>query len=171
METLSLFVYSILKAFLPLPSLEVMLIPMVIANPNFAFWYSVIGALGTFIGGSIGYAIAYFLGNHFLLKLSSQKNVEHGMELVRKHGVLAVFIGGVTPIPDFLLAYLAGLTKMNYFLFALSDAVARFLRSVLVAYMVVSFGYVLDLDKWGSIISLVIILYFILKWGFTKEKE
>lgn len=171
METLSLFFYSILKAFLPLPSLEVMLIPLVINNPNLIVWYSLIGALGTYIGGSIGYGIAYFLGNSFVLKLTNNETMEKGMDLVNKYGVLAVFIGGITPIPDFILAYLAGLTRMNHFLFAISDAVARLLRSLLVSYTILMFGYVIDFDKWGSIISLVIIIYFVLKWGFgDKEK-
>lgn len=171
METLSLFLYSVCKAFLPLPSLEVMLIPMVIAAPSQALWFSIVGAVGTFIGGSIGYAIAYFMGSGFILKLSSKGSLDKGMMLVNKYGVLAVFIGGITPIPDFLLAYLAGLTRMNFMLFALSDAIARFLRSLLVSYLVVSFGYVIDLDKWGSLISLVIILYFLFKWGFSKREE
>ena len=171
METLSLFLYAIFKAFLPLPSLEVMLLPLAIQNPNLVIWYSMVGAVGTYIGGSIGYAIAYFLGSKFLLRLSNKDTIEKGMELVNKYGVLAVFIGGITPIPDFILAYLAGLTRMNHFLFAFVDAFARLLRSLLISYVVVLFGYVIDLDKWGSSISLVIILYFILKWGFgDKEK-
>lgn len=171
MESLSLFFYSILKAFLPLPSLEVMLIPLVINNPNLVVWYSLVGAIGTYIGGSIGYAIAYFLGNAFVLRLSNNETIEKGMELVNKYGVLAVFIGGITPIPDFILAYLAGLTKMNHFIFAISDSLARLLRSLLISYMVVLFGYVIDFDKWGSVISLVIIVYFVIKWGFEDKEK
>ena len=43
-----------------------------------------------------------------------------------RYGVLAVFIGGVTPIPDFLLAYLAGMTQMALIPFLLSDGTARY---------------------------------------------
>ncbi|MBE6114248.1 MAG: DedA family protein [Erysipelotrichaceae bacterium] len=170
MKTIFLLLYSTFKAFLPLPSLEVILIPLIIETPSFALFYSLIGGIGTFVGGSIGYAIAYYLGSKWMDHLSSQDTIRKGMELVSKHGVIAVFIGGITPIPDFLLAYLAGLTRMNYWPFAITDALARFLRSILVSYVVILFGYVIDMDKWGSIISLVIIVYFVLKWGFTKEE-
>lgn len=167
---LILLLYAFLKAFLPLPSLEVMLIPMVVEYPSEVIVLSGIGAIGTFIGGSVGYYIAYFLGNTVLSKITSHENISAGMELIRKHGIWAIFIGGITPIPDFILSYLAGLVKMNYWMFALSDALARLLRSLIVSYAIVVFGYVIDMDKWGSLFSLVIILYFILKWGFTKEK-
>lgn len=165
-----MLLYAFFKAFLPLPSLEVILIPFVVDYPNQVIPLSILGAIGTFLGGSVGYFVAYFLGNKILNKLTSKKSIEDGMELVRKYGVLAVFIGGITPIPDFILCYLAGLVRMNYWLFAFSDAVARLLRSFFVCYMVVLFGFVIDMDKWGSLFSLVVILYFVLKWGFKKEK-
>lgn len=170
MKTIFLFVYSALKAFLPLPSLEVLLIPMVIATPSLALLYSTVGGIGTFIGGSIGYGIAYYFGTKWIDRLSSENSIHKGMELINQYGIIAVFIGGITPIPDFLLAYLAGLTRMNYWAFAITDGFARFLRSVLVAYIVIIFGYVIDLDRWGSIISLVIIVYFVLKWGFSSNE-
>ena len=108
-----MLLYAFFKAFLPLPSLEVILIPFVVDYPNQVIPLSILGAIGTFLGGSVGYFVAYFLGNKFLKRLTTIDTIEHGMELVRKHGVLAVFIGGITPIPDFILCYLAGLVKMN----------------------------------------------------------
>lgn len=167
LNVLTLFIYAILKAFLPLPSLEVMLIPLVIKNP-LVLTYSIIGAIGTFIGATIGYSIAYFGSKHLLGRFINEKSLRYSKTFVGKYGILSVFIGGITPIPDFILAYGAGLARMNYLAFVVSDAIARFLRSLIVGYIVVSFGYVIDMDKWGTILSLVIMSYFIFKWGFSK---
>ena len=66
-KDVGLILYSILKAFLPLPSLEVILVPLVLNEPDKWVLYSLEGALGTFIGGGIGYFIAYKLGRKAFL--------------------------------------------------------------------------------------------------------
>ena len=53
-----LVLYACLKAFLPLPSLEVVLIPLILKNPDGWLLYAMEGAVGTAIGGWIGYQIA-----------------------------------------------------------------------------------------------------------------
>lgn len=169
-QDLGLFLYSILKAFLPLPSLEVILVPLCIANPHKWLIYSFIGAAGTFIGGAIGYFIAYRAGRGALKYMASEKDINKGEELMNRYGVLAVFIGGVTPIPDFLLAYLAGFTKMPFFRFATSDAIARLLRSMLVAYSLSKLGMVMDIDRFGTIFSFAIIFILLLRFAIDKIK-
>lgn len=156
-QEIILFLYAIGKAFLPLPSLEVILVPMVIAKTNSVWILSLIGACGTFIGGAIGYAIAYLAGRRIILRFTSEKQLIIGEQLLQRYGVLAIFIGGITPVPDFVLAYLAGLMHMNFWLFACTDALARFLRSLLVGYLVQTLGYVFNLDRWGTVLSLVVI--------------
>ena len=107
-QDVGLILYAILKAFLPLPSLEVVLTPLCLKHPEKWLLYSFEGAIGTCIGGAIGYGIAYSVGRKALAHIASDEDIEKGETLMRKHGLLAVFIGGITPIPDFLLAYLAG---------------------------------------------------------------
>lgn len=63
-----------------------------------------------------------------LRKFASEQEIASGRQLMDRYGVLAVFIGGVTPIPDFLLAYLAGMTQMALIPFLLSDGTARLLQ-------------------------------------------
>ena len=46
-----LVLYACLKAFLPLPSLEVVLIPLILKNPDGWLLYAMEGAVGTAIGG------------------------------------------------------------------------------------------------------------------------
>ena len=141
-----LVLYACLKAFLPLPSLEVVLIPLILKNPDGWLLYAMEGAVGTAIGGWIGYQIARRAQQAVLRKFASEQEIASGRQLMDRYGVLAVFIGGVTPIPDFLLAYLAGMTQMALIPFLLSDGTARLLRSVLVGWCIRTLGYVVDIS-------------------------
>lgn len=167
-QDLGLFLYAILKAFLPLPSLEVLLVPLVIAKPHQWLWYSLIGALGTFIGGGIGYFIAKRLGRKAFEHLASGDDIQKGEDLMKHYGVWAVLIGGITPIPDFLLAYLAGFTNMRFLHFALCDSGARMVRSLLVSYGLIRLGQIVDFDHFGTILSLVILAWMLFRWGKNK---
>lgn len=163
-ETIFLFVYSIFKAFLPLPSLEVVLLPLNVQRPDLLWWYSSVGAIGTFIGGSIGYLLACVISEDVWKKFFGIQSWEKGKHLINKYGVIAVFIGGVTPIPDFLLAYLAGFTRMNYLPFVLSDGIARFIRSVIILVFFNQLGILIDMDKYGMFILYAMLIYMITKY-------
>lgn len=167
-QDIGLVLYAILKAFLPLPSLEVVLVPLVLAHPQHWILYSIEGAIGTFIGGGIGYLIAYRLGRKAFAHIATAKDIEKGEDLMQRYGVWAVFIGGITPIPDFILAYLAGFTHMRFSLFAFCDAIARLLRSLLICYCLRKLGEVINVDWFGTVFSLVILAWMLLRWG--KEK-
>lgn len=167
-QDFGLFLYAVLKAFLPLPSLEVILVPLVIANPAHWIWYSLEGAIGTFIGGGIGYAIAARVGKKALKNIATPEDIQKGEELMNRYGVWAVLIGGITPIPDFLLAYLAGFAQMRFSLFALCDAAARLLRSLLVCYGMIKLGEVINVDGFGTAFSLIILAWLLLRWGRSK---
>lgn len=170
-ETLFLLFYAIVKAFLPLPSLEVVLLPLNIRRPDLFLWYSFVGAIGTFIGGSIGYLLACLIEEQTWIKWFGKTSWEKGKTLVNRYGVIAIFIGGVTPIPDFLLAYIAGFTRMSFIPFALSDGIARFLRSILVLYAFNQLGVMIDMDKYGTYILYGTIIYFVGKFFLNTIKS
>ena len=169
-KDVGLILYSILKAFLPLPSLEVILVPLVLNEPDKWVLYSLEGALGTFIGGGIGYFIAYKLGRKAFLHLASEEDVEKGEDLMNRYGIWAVFIGGITPIPDFLLAYLAGFTHMRFSSIALCDAFARLLRSLLICFCLMELGRVIHIDWFGTVFSLLILFWMIIRWILQKRR-
>lgn len=169
-QDLGLFLYAVLKAFLPLPSLEVILVPLCLSNMDKWIIYSIEGAIGTFVGGGIGYFIAYKLGRKAMLHIASESDIAKGENLMHKYGLWAVFIGGITPIPDFLLAYLAGITHMPFLSFASCDAIARFIRSLLVTYVLKTLGTMMDVDTYGTIFSLLIMIWLVGKWWRSKRK-
>lgn len=169
-QSLILLIYSTLKAFLPLPSLEVILIPLILKYPSKWLFLALLGSVGTFIGGGIGYYIALKQGRKVLSHLVSQNDLIKSEHLMEKHGILAVFIGGITPIPDFLLPYLAGFTRMSFISFALCDSISRFIRSILVTWTILAFGTVIDLESFGNYFLIFIFTYFTIKWLISKYK-
>lgn len=168
-QDVGLFLYSILKAFLPLPSLEVVLVPLCLHSPEKWILYSVEGAVGTCIGGAIGYAISYRFGRSALLHIASDEDITKGEKLMHTYGFLAVFIGGITPIPDFLLAYLAGITRMPFLRFSLCDGVARLLRSLLVTFCLKQLGTIVHVDAFGLWFSLLILVWLLYRWWKGKR--
>ena len=105
-----------------------------------------------------------------LYNIAAKEDVEHGEELMDRYGLLAVFIGGITPIPDFLLAYLAGFTSMRLLPFLLCDGFARLLRSLLVTLSLRYLGTVMNVDAFGTWFSLAIMLWLVWKWWKSRKK-
>lgn len=170
---LFLFFYATMKAFLPLPSLEVVLIPLVITHPEYFVHYSFLGAIGTFFGGSIGYFFARIVKENVWISIFGTSTWEKGKALFQRYGIFAVIVGGITPIPDFILAYIAGFTRMNYLAFAISDGIARFFRSIILLYFFIQLGIMIDMDQYGTAFVAILISYFFVKYliGFVKSKK
>lgn len=169
-QDIGLILYSVLKAFLPLPSLEVILTPLCLYSPHKWLIYSFEGAIGTCIGGAIGYLIAYRVGRKAFSHIASDEDIKKGEDLMQRYGLWAIFIGGITPIPDFLLAYLAGFTHMRFISFILCDGFARLLRSLVVTYCLQSLQAVPHIDRIGTWVSVLVLFWLVSKWYRSRKK-
>lgn len=165
---LFLFIYSILKAFLPLPSLEAVLLPMVLIKPEYAFLYCCLTGIGTCIGGHIGYILSNRFGRKIILRFVDEETINEGMNEFNRIGPLFIIVGSISPFPDFILAYIAGLANMNKFLFMILDGGCRFIRSILLVFVSLKFNEYLQIDKYITLISILIIIYFIGKFSYKK---
>ena len=83
---------------------------------------------------------------------------------MRRYGILAVFIGGITPIPDFILPYLAGFTQMNFFAFSITDGVSRFLRSWFIGYSIYQASDMIDLQQYGNTLCIILLIWGMIRW-------
>ena len=169
-QDIGLILYSVLKAFLPLPSLEVILVPLVLHSPQKWLLYSLEGAVGTCIGGGNGYCKSPVAGTKKVFKIAPKKRGGHGGGLLERYGVFGVFIWGINPIPGFFLAYLSGFTNMRLFPFLLCDGFARLLRSLLVTLSLRYLGTVMNVDAFGTWFSLAIMLWLVWKWWKSRKK-
>ncbi len=131
------------SSFFPIPP-DVMLIPMVLARREKAFWYATIATVTSVLGGMLGYAIGYHLYDAVglpILKFYGKEGALDGfIQFVHEYGVPAVIVKGMTPIPYKVVTIAAGLAKMNLLHFTLASIAARAMRFYLVAGLLYFFG-------------------------------
>ncbi len=131
------------SSFFPIPP-DVMLIPMVLARREKAFWYATIATVTSVLGGMLGYAIGYYLYDAVgvpILKFYGKESALDGfISFVHEYGVPAVIIKGATPIPYKVVTIAAGVAKMDLLHFTLASIVARAMRFYLVAGLLYFFG-------------------------------
>ena len=131
------------SSFFPIPP-DVMLIPMVLSRREQAWWYATIATVASVFGGLLGYAIGYFFYDAIGLPILKFYGREHALDsfisFVHAHGVPAVIIKGMTPIPFKVVTIAAGVAKMDLAAFIGASIIARAMRFYLVAGLLYFFG-------------------------------
>jgi membrane protein YqaA with SNARE-associated domain len=131
------------SSFFPIPP-DVMLVPMVLANREKAWWYATIATVASVIGGIAGYAIGYFLleavGKPILAFYGKSEGLEAFRLAFEQYGFWILLTKGMTPIPYKVLTIAAGVAHMNLATFVGASVVARSMRFFLVAGLLYFFG-------------------------------
>ena len=131
------------SSFFPIPP-DVMLIPMVMANRQKAWWYATIATVTSVLGGLLGYAIGYYLyeavGIPILEFYGKANALDSFIAFVHDYGVPAIIIKGMTPIPYKVVTIAAGVAKMDLLAFIGASIIARAMRFYLVAGLLYFFG-------------------------------
>jgi membrane protein YqaA with SNARE-associated domain len=133
----------------PIPP-DVMLVPMVVANPAKAWIYAGVCTLGSVLGGIAGFAIGYFLYETVGLWVINLYGLAAQAEAYRAAfndwGLWIILIKGLTPIPYKLVtiasgaAVAAGTTAFDFWVFLAASVVTRGGRFLLVAALLYWFG-------------------------------
>jgi len=159
--------------FLPIPA-DFILIPLALANYKAAFRLALITTIFSVLGGCFGYFIGvYFyeeIGKPILLWLSSENYFAKFSTTYNKYGTIAVFMGGLTPIPYKLVAIFSGATSMPIFDFVWASILSRGLRFFLLATLIYFFHKksVEIIQRYFTpgiifVFILILIFYFVLK--------
>ncbi len=124
--------------FFPIPP-DVILIPIVYFNKN-KFLMTVINCtffsiLGGIVGYSLGFFIFEFVKNYF--DLSKQQAF---LSFYNNWGMIAVFLGGFTPIPYKIIALTSGYSKFNFFIFIILSILSRGLRFFMIGFIIKKYG-------------------------------
>jgi membrane protein YqaA with SNARE-associated domain len=161
------------SSFFPIPP-DVFLIALCIAVPARSFKYAAVCAVGSVVGGALGYG----LGLAFMDTLGVRILDLYGLadkylvvqELYQKYDALAVGAAGFTPLPYKLFTITAGAFKINFFTFMLMSLVARSARFFLVAALIYKFGAPVQyfINKYFNILSIVFLV--LLVGGFVLIK-
>ncbi|MHB8528185.1 MAG: YqaA family protein, partial [Caulobacteraceae bacterium] len=115
--------------FFPIPP-DVLLMPLVLAKRDRAWAYAGICLVASVIGGSMGFAVGYYLRPVGAWLIALTGGDAAGFE--RWYGHWGVFLLAV-PIPYKITAIASGMFRLNYLVFLAASIFIRGLRFFLVA--------------------------------------
>ena len=160
------FVSFIEAIFFPIPP-DVMLIPMSMSKPQMATRYAIYTTIASVFGGIIGYYISLYAFDWvkgIIVDWGMQANFDKAMNWFETWGVAIVFLAGFSPIPFKVFTICAGVMQMAFLPFAITAAISRFARFILVAKLSAWGGekYAdkirrsIELIGWGTVVIAVI---------------
>ena len=157
------FIAFIESIFFPIPP-DLLLMPILLSRP--ANWRRLAGltTLFSLLGGLSGYLLAYFLfeayGDAALAWLHAEAVFARFNSWYDAYGGLAVFAGGLSPIPYKVVALASGTFGMNLLLFLGISLLARGARFFLVAAIFARYGAPAKvwIERWFNPLSLIAIV-------------
>ncbi len=131
------------SSFFPIPP-DVLLVALAVGKPEKSLKFAAICALGSIIGGILGYVIGWqfmaAVGEKIVAFYGLSTRVEYIEVLYNRYDAWAVGIAGFTPIPYKVFTIAAGVFKINFFIFIAASAISRSARFFLVAGLIYYFG-------------------------------
>ncbi len=125
------------SSFFPIPP-DVMLAPMALAKPHYAWRFALLTTLTSVLGGVFGYLIGYFLFEilhiaELLHQFGHWDSYLTTQAWFQRWGFWAVFLAGFSPIPYKVFTITAGVVSMMLIPFVLASLIGRGARFFLVA--------------------------------------
>ena len=151
------------SSFFPIPP-DVVLAPMVLAQPKKAYHYAAICTALSVIGGLAGYAIGvYFwdtIGQWLISLYGGKDKIDSLLALYREYGALLILIKGLTPIPYKFVTIASGIAGYDLFWFVVLSIITRGARFFGVAALLTHFGGPIKamMDKHGGLIIGVVLV-------------
>lgn len=131
------------SSIFPIPP-DLLLIPMVLADPKSAWRLAAIATLSSVIGGYLGYAIGYYafaaIGEPILQFYHVMDKYEALKASFDQWGAWIIIIKGMTPIPYKLITIASGAFHFDLATFTIASIISRALRFFLVAALLWWFG-------------------------------
>jgi len=127
----------------PIPP-DVMLVPMILARREQAYWIATVCTVASVAGGVLGYAIGYFLYDSVGLWLVNLYGAHDAISEFRawydEWGAAVILIKGLTPIPFKVVTIASGFFAYNFLLFVILAAITRGARFFLIAWLLKRYG-------------------------------
>ena len=131
------------SSFFPIPP-DVMVVPMVLARRDQAWWIAIVCTVTSVLGGMFGYAIGYFLYDSLGQWLIRLYGMEQGIGEFRHFfatwGAAIILLKGLTPIPFKLVTIASGFAAFNFPLFLLCALITRAARFFLLSWLLKRYG-------------------------------
>lgn len=156
------------SSFFPIPP-DVLLIALCLSLPALSLRFAGIAALGSVLGGILGYGIGLGLWevvSPFFFRYVpgfTEEVFGHVQRLFATYDFWTVFTAGFTPIPYKVITIGAGVFKINFPVFVLASAIGRSLRFFLVAWLIYRYGPPVRnfIDRYFNLLTLVFMVLLI----------
>jgi len=154
------------SSFFPVPP-DVLLIALSLSIPKKAFRYALICAIGSVLGGMLGYAIGHFgyeaVGKPIIDFYNGHAVMEKIEMQYERYGFWGVLIAAVTPIPYKVFTISSGFFRFDFWTFLFASVIGRSLRFFAVAGLIYLFGPPIKsfIDKYFNILSIVFVILLI----------
>jgi membrane protein YqaA with SNARE-associated domain len=120
----------------PIPP-DVLLIPMILAQRERAFWIAFVCTVASVAGGFFGYFIGYALyetiGVAILQFYGYLEKFTEFQGMYNENGAWIVFFAGLTPFPYKVITIASGVTALDPTVFGIASVASRGLRFFIVA--------------------------------------
>lgn len=181
------FLMAIESSFIPFPS-EVVIPPaayLASMGEMNIFLVVIMGIIGSLIGASLNYFLAYYLGRklvYFLAdhKLSrfillSSKKIGTAEDFFLKHGRASTFFGRLIPVVRQLISIPAGFSRMNFSVFLLYTFFGSSIWIIILAMLGYYFGNSKELlEKYfyeANIVLLVAVFLLLIFYILKRNKK
>lgn len=153
---------------------DVMLIPMVLAARNKAWFYAGVCTVASVLGGFAGYAIGFALfetiGQPILDFYHYSDKFEQFAQAYNTWGAWIVAFFGVTPFPYKVITIASGVTHLDPFQFGIASLLSRGIRFFLVAGLLWYFGEPIRRFIERHLGKLTIVFFVLLFGGFLAVR-
>jgi membrane protein YqaA with SNARE-associated domain len=138
-----LMLISFLQACCLPIAVDLLLLPMMVAKPTKANFYTAMVVLGVVLGGICGYLLGMYcfdlIINPLLAKLGFGVALTKSLTLFDQYGSLILIVSGLIPLPYLLFPITSGVLQLGFIKFILAAVIGRTIR----------YGAVLVLFKLG----------------------
>jgi membrane protein YqaA with SNARE-associated domain len=131
------------SSFFPIPP-DALLVPMVLARPDRAWWLAFVCTSASVTGGALGYLIGYELFDVLAAPILRAYHYESAFAAFQakfaEWGLWVILIKGLTPIPYKIVTIASGAARFNFGIFMLASLLTRGVRFFAVAALLHRYG-------------------------------
>lgn len=127
------------SSFFPIPP-DVLLIALCLGDPSRAMFFATICAVGSVLGGILGYGIGLYGGRPVVQRLFPEQKIQAVERLYDRYNAWATGIAGLTPLPYKIFTIAGGAFAVSFKVFVLASVLSRSLRFFAVAGLIYFYG-------------------------------